>query len=151
MFCTSLRSRKDWASAVSYLLQYDKMKFRGPLPLWLIQATFQTFTGSGRLGGCAHQSIDNKIDTHDVNMPLPSMEPGQRYLRFILLSSANNEVATKLQRVERLYHQSGGSDAAVVWLLGEGGNVSSFMQFQIELVSARNSEAPHSLMLTNIC
>lgn len=79
-----------------------------------------------------YQYAESKLDTHDVNLPLPSSAPGQRYLRFALLSSADGDSAYKHQRVERLCHQSGGSDAAVVWLLGEGGDAASFMQFQIE-------------------
>lgn len=80
----------------------------------------------------AHPLVENKLDTHDVNMPLPSSQPGQRYLRFILLSSADGDPTEKHQRVERLYNLSGGSDAAVLWLLGDGSDASSFMQFQIE-------------------
>lgn len=35
MFCTSLRRRKQWASAAPLLLQHDKFKFRGALGLGL--------------------------------------------------------------------------------------------------------------------
>ncbi|CAN8098862.1 unnamed protein product [Discula destructiva] len=106
MFCTSLRRRKQWATAATVLLKHDKFKFR-----------------------------ENKIDSHDVNLPLPSpQQPGQRYLRFVLLSSADEESAYKLQRVERLYNLSGGSDAAVLWLLDESGDPFAFMQFQIGLM-----------------
>lgn len=70
-----------------------------------------------------------------MNLPLPCPEPGQRYLRFALLSYADGDPVYKHQRVERLYHQSGGSDAAVVWLLDKGGDAASFMEFQIEWVS----------------
>lgn len=75
---------------------------------------------------------ESKLDTHDLNLPLPSSEPGQRYLRFALVCSTDGDSVYKHQRVERLFHQSGGSDAAVVWLLGEGGDAASFMHFQIE-------------------
>lgn len=67
-----------------------------------------------------------------MNLPLPSSDPGQRYLRFVLLSSDDGDSDFKHERVELLYNQSGGSDAAVVWLLGEGGDASSFAQFQVE-------------------
>lgn len=80
----------------------------------------------------AHPKAENKLDTHDVNMPLPSSQPGQRYLRFILLSSADGDSMYKHQRIERLCSLSGGSDAAVLWLLDEAGDASSFMQFQME-------------------
>lgn len=76
----------------------------------------------------AHNSTENKLDTHDVNMPLP----GSRYLRFVLLSQADGDATYKHQRVERLYHQSGGKEAAVIWLLDDGGSPLSFMSFQIE-------------------
>lgn len=76
-----------------------------------------------------------------MNLPLPSAQPGQRYLRFALFSTEDGDSAYRHQRVERLYHLSGGSDAAVVWLLGEGGNASSFMQVQLEYVSC------HQLLL----
>lgn len=65
-------------------------------------------------------------------MPLPSSQPGQRYLRFILLSPAEGDSRHKQERIERLYNLAGGNDAAVLWLLDEGGDASSFMQFQIE-------------------
>ncbi|KAJ4419870.1 hypothetical protein N0V82_004693 [Gnomoniopsis sp. IMI 355080] len=71
-------------------------------------------------------------------MPLPSSQPGQRYLRFILLSSADGDSTCIQQRIERLYNLSDGSDAAIIWLLGEGGDASSFMQFQVELMDNVN-------------
>lgn len=77
-------------------------------------------------------SAENKIDTHDVNLPLPGSQPGQRYLRFILLSAEDEDSTYRHQRAERLYNMSGGSDAAIIWLLGEGGDASEYMQFQIE-------------------
>lgn len=67
-----------------------------------------------------------------MNLPLPASQPGQRYLRFILLSAEDGDTTYKHQRVERLYNMSGGSDAAIIWLLGEGGDASAYMQFQIE-------------------
>ncbi|KAJ0121550.1 hypothetical protein J7T55_008714 [Diaporthe amygdali] len=108
MFCTSLRRRKEWAPVVPRLLQNRNPKFR-----------------------------EGKLDTHDVNLPLPSPgAPGTRYLRFVLLSSADQDSTARRQRIERLENQSGGSDAAVVWLMGEGGDQSSYLQFQIELVDS---------------
>lgn len=85
-------------------------------------------TFSVRPGKEAHSHTENKLNTHDVNMPLPN----SRYLRFILLSCVDGDAADKHQRVERLYHQSGGREAAIIWLLDEGGNPSSLMGFQIE-------------------
>ncbi|KAI3397874.1 hypothetical protein diail_10275 [Diaporthe ilicicola] len=106
MFCTSLRRRKEWAPVLSRLLQNRDPKFR-----------------------------ESKLDTHDVNLPLPSPgAPGTRYLRFLLLSSTDQDPAARRQRIERLENQSGGSDAAVIWLMGEGGDQSSYLQFQIELI-----------------
>lgn len=67
-----------------------------------------------------------------MNLPLPGPQPGQRYLRFILLSPEDEDVTYKHQRIERLYNLSGGRDAAVLWLLDEGGDASAYMQFQIE-------------------
>ncbi|PSR92074.1 hypothetical protein BD289DRAFT_188934 [Coniella lustricola] len=105
MFCTTLRKRKQWAPAVPGLLQFDKMRFR-----------------------------ESKLDTHDVNLPLPSISPGQRYLRFVLLSNTDGDSAYKHQRVERLYHLSAGSDTAIIWLFGDNGDGPlSYAQFQIEL------------------
>ncbi|ROW14864.1 hypothetical protein VPNG_03782 [Cytospora leucostoma] len=80
---------------------------------------------------------ESKLDTHDVNLPLPSPRnaPGTRYLRFILLSSVDHDVPTRQQRIERLEALSGGSDAAVVWLMENGGDAtSSFMRFQLSLL-----------------
>ncbi|ROV97526.1 hypothetical protein VSDG_04528 [Cytospora chrysosperma] len=108
MFCTSLRRRKDWVPAIPHLLQNKDPKFR-----------------------------ESKLDTHDVNLPLPSPKeaPGTRYLRFILLSSADHDMTAVHQRVERLENLSGGCDAALVWLLGEGGDgASAFLHFQLNLL-----------------
>ncbi|KAL1878766.1 hypothetical protein Daus18300_002042 [Diaporthe australafricana] len=106
MFCTSLRRRKEWAPVVPRLLQNRDPKFR-----------------------------ESKLDTHDVNLPLPSLgAPGTRYLRFLLLSSADQDSTARRERIERLENQSGGTDAAVIWLTGEGGDQFSYLQFQIELV-----------------
>lgn len=80
---------------------------------------------------------ESKLDTHDVNLPLPSPKdaPGSRYLRFILLSSADHDVTAIHQRIERLENLSGGCDAALVWFLGEGvDGASSFMQFQLKYI-----------------
>lgn len=77
--------------------------------------------------------LESKLDTHDVNLPLPSPgAPGTRYLRFLLLSPADQVATTRQQRIERLENQSGGSDAAIIWLMGEGDDQSSYLQFQIE-------------------
>ncbi|KAG6363206.1 hypothetical protein INS49_008302 [Diaporthe citri] len=106
MFCTSLRRRKEWAPVVHRLLQNKNPKFR-----------------------------ESKLDTHDVNLPLPSPgAPGTRYLRFLLLSPADQDPTARRQRIERLENQSGGNEAAIIWLVEEGGDQSSFLQFQIELV-----------------
>ncbi|KUI53914.1 hypothetical protein VP1G_01312 [Cytospora mali] len=79
---------------------------------------------------------ESKLDTHDVNLPLPSSKdaPGTRYLRFILLSSADHDVTAIHQRIERLENLSGGCDAAIVWLLGDGGDASSYIQFRLNLL-----------------
>lgn len=79
------------------------------------------------------ECIESKLDTHDVNLPLPNPgAPGTRYLRFLLLSSADQDSTARRERIERLESQSGGIDAAVIWLTGEGGDQSSYLQFQIE-------------------
>ncbi|KUI66615.1 hypothetical protein VM1G_01815 [Cytospora mali] len=107
MFCTSLRRRKEWSSVIPHLLQNKDPKFR-----------------------------ESKLDTHDVNLPLPSSKdaPGTRYLRFILLSSADQDVTAIHRRIERLENLSGGCDAAIVWLLGDGGDASTYIQFQLNLL-----------------
>lgn len=78
---------------------------------------------------------ESKLDTHDVNLPLPSPDaPGTRYLRFLLLSSADQDPLARRLRIERLENQSGGGDAAIIWLLGEGSDDSSYLQLLNELV-----------------
>lgn len=73
---------------------------------------------------------ESKLDTHDVNLPLPSPSaPGTRYLRFLLLSPADQDPIARRLRIERLENQSGGRDAAIIWLLGEGGDDFSYLQF----------------------
>ncbi|KAG8165285.1 hypothetical protein KVR01_005560 [Diaporthe batatas] len=106
MFCTSLRRRKEWAPAIPRLLQTRDPKFR-----------------------------ESKLDTHDVNLPLPSPDaPGTRYLRFLLLSPADQDPRARHLRIERLENQSGGGDAAIIWLVGEGSDESPYLQLLNEIV-----------------
>lgn len=78
-------------------------------------------------------ALESKLDTHDANLPLPSPgAPGTRYLRFLLLSPADQDPTARRQRIERFENQSGGNDAAIIWLMGEDGDLSSYLQFQIE-------------------
>lgn len=96
---------------------------------------------------------ESKLDTHDVNLPLPSPKeaPGTRYLRFILLSSADHDMTAVHQRVERLENLSGGCDAALVWLLGEGGDgASAFLHFQLKYDTRRLRESAYHGKLTSL-
>lgn len=132
MFCTSLRRRNEWIPVVSLLLQNKEPKLRGT------EERLSNFVQVRVCSILTNMHAESKLDTHDINLPLPSPRnaPGTRYLRFILLSSADHDVPTRLQRTERLQALSGGSDAAVVWLMEKGADAaSSFMRFQLRYVN----------------
>lgn len=68
---------------------------------------------------------------------MPPASPAQRGCEpflFVLLSAPHVGTEETRQRIQRLYHLAGGSNVAVILLLGEGGNqdMTAFMQLQME-------------------
>ncbi|TGO41352.1 hypothetical protein BHYA_0023g00620 [Botrytis hyacinthi] len=110
MFCSSLRKRQQWASLPSTLLM-EKM------PKWK-EAT---------------------LNTHDLSLPLQSKTGKQEFFRVLLLSSIDMQTIVDLSaRVERLYHQTGGRNVGIIFLLREEGSndngLKEFMGLQISLM-----------------
>lgn len=69
-------------------------------------------------------SPEHSFDMHDVQIPLPppqGLPQRKDYFRLILLSAMEMEVSDKaIERVSRLYHQHGGRDVGIVFLLSPG-------------------------------
>ncbi|KAF7892938.1 uncharacterized protein EAF02_000476 [Botrytis sinoallii] len=111
MFCSSLRKRQQWASLPSILLM-EKM------PKWK-EAT---------------------LNTHDLSLPMQSKTGEQEFFRVLLLSSIDMQpIANASARVERLYHQTGGRNVGIIFLLREkdsnDNGLKEFMDLQISLMS----------------
>ncbi|TGO62703.1 hypothetical protein BOTNAR_0110g00150 [Botryotinia narcissicola] len=81
------------------------------------------------------------LNTHDVSLPMQSKTGEQEFFRFLLLSSIDMQTIVDLSaRVERLYHQTGGRNVGVIFLLREEGSndngLEEFMDLQISLMPA---------------
>ncbi|KAF7906403.1 hypothetical protein EAF00_000682 [Botryotinia globosa] len=112
MFCSSLRKRQQWVSLPSTLLM-EKM------PKWK----------------------ETTLNTHDISLPMQSKTGEQEFFRFLLLSSIDMQTIVDLSaRVERLYHQTGGRNVGIIFLLREEGSndngLKEFMDLQISLMPA---------------
>ncbi|KAI0019557.1 hypothetical protein F4780DRAFT_441882 [Xylariomycetidae sp. FL0641] len=131
LVCSSTRSRPDWASLASALLQSKTSRWK-----------------------------EARLDTHDVAMSLPMITPGmpRRVLRAIFMSPHDIGSDEARNRVERLYHLNGGRDIAVFFYLKQyslHSPVAAFMKLQLDLATSREipivpvesvAAVPHSLM-----
>ncbi|KAF7958788.1 hypothetical protein EAE96_002321 [Botrytis aclada] len=111
MFCSSLRKRQQWASLPSILLM-EKM------PKWK-EAT---------------------LNTHDISLPMQRKTGEQEFFRVLLLSPSDMQpIANLSARIERLYHQTGGRNVGIIFLLcetdGNDNGLKEFMNLQISLMS----------------
>jgi len=76
------------------------------------------------------------IHTHDLAIPLP---PRKEVFRLILMSSAElQHPGNHMDRIERLYHQTGGQHVGIIFLIQDTGSkeisMRSFMTLQAKLV-----------------
>ena len=76
----------------------------------------------------ADSNAEQKLETHDLAVPLP--RPGdnnqKEFFCIILLSSVDTETSSpQLARIQRLYHQNGGRNVGLVFLLKEKGSRSN--------------------------
>ncbi|TGO84909.1 hypothetical protein BPOR_0452g00080 [Botrytis porri] len=112
MFCSSLRKRQQWASLPSILLK-EKM------PKWK----------------------EKTLNTHDISLPMQSKTGEQELFRVLLLSSSDMQpIANLSARIERLYHQTGGRNVGIIFLLrekdgNEDNGLKEFLNLQISLMS----------------
>ncbi|KAI1500108.1 hypothetical protein F5X99DRAFT_257674 [Biscogniauxia marginata] len=115
LICSSTRKRPDWASLPAALLRSSTMNSR-----WR----------------------ETRLDTHDVAMPLPTIDASsRRVLRAILVSPHHVGSEDTRARIERLYHLNGGRDVAVIFLLKQCEGLESpmamLMKLQLDLVVGR--------------
>ncbi|CAD6448371.1 e50133c3-986b-4e7e-a85f-f0d8ec2ac5cf [Sclerotinia trifoliorum] len=112
MFCSSLRKRQEWATLPSTLLM-ERM------PKWK----------------------ETTLNTHDLSLPIwPSKEDEREFFRVLLLSSSDMQPSTNISaRIERLYHQTGGRDVGIIFLLHEkqssDNGMKQYINLQISLMS----------------
>ncbi|TEY85190.1 hypothetical protein BOTCAL_0016g00440 [Botryotinia calthae] len=112
MFCSSLRKRQEWALLPSILLMEQ-------MPKWK----------------------ETTLNTHDISLPMQSKTGEEELFRVLLLSSSDMQPMSNISaRIERLYHQTGGRNVCIIFLLREKGGddngLQEFMDLQISLMSA---------------
>ncbi|TVY83349.1 hypothetical protein LSUE1_G000994 [Lachnellula suecica] len=112
MFCTSLRKRSEWATLPAELLAAKQSKWK-----------------------------ESSLETHDLAIPVPSKDDYQDWFRLLLLSSTDLQTLDPtMARIERLYHQTGGRQVGIVFLLQENiskGNATiAYMNLQSNLLSS---------------
>jgi hypothetical protein len=81
--------------------------------------------------------LEQTLQTHDLAIPLPQYEQGDQreFFRLILLSSSDLQPPkAEMDRIERLYHQTGGRHVGIVFLLQENAHIGNgtiaFMKLQ---------------------
>jgi len=131
MFCISLRKRKEWAAVPPALLAVQQPKWTGEVFLGIVSRLAD-------LDLNPEQSLDN----HDMAIPVPQHRGDhQEFFRLLLLSSADIQpLEPTMARIERLYHQTGGRQVAIVFLMQDSGNGAiSYMSLQYRYVNSRVS------------
>lgn len=125
MFCTTLRKRSEWASVPSTLLSQQQPKWQGIFPSPI------------------HNKIltnpEQKLQTHDLAIPIPQ-DDKKALFQLILLSPTDlQDQQSYMSRIERLYHQTGGRDVGIVFLLQgiypQEGGIRALMELQIRCAS----------------
>lgn len=82
-------------------------------------------------------NTETTLNTHDLSLPIPSNKEGKQELfRVLLLSSSDTQpFANVSARIERLYHQTGGRNVGIIFLLREKGSsdhdMKEYMNLQI--------------------
>jgi len=65
-------------------------------------------------------SLERELNTHDLALPIPLGGTQDGLFRLIVMSSTDlKPQAQYMERVERLYHQTGGRDVGIVFLMDE--------------------------------
>lgn len=134
MFCTTLRRRPSYASALPSLIATDGLKLRGNLHHLLIRHVLTL-------------RLENRLDTHDLDIPLITplnTQPGNtnttRQLRVLLLSPSwtlESKMAETLDRIHHFASLTGGQYLAIVFLL-EPPKTSSFVS--VKTLTSPSSE-----------
>jgi hypothetical protein len=125
MFCSTLRKRKDWASIPSVLLKEKLPKWQGSARLHPQIAILQ-----------ADCVLEKSLETHDMAIPVPRVDQNhQEYFRILLLSSSDLDPSEAVvRRVERLYHQTGGRNVGIIFLLqtiGRSNDTAAYLTLQV--------------------
>ncbi|TVY57111.1 hypothetical protein LCER1_G000796 [Lachnellula cervina] len=113
LFCTSLRKRSEWADVPAKLLAEQSLRWQ-----------------------------EQSLETHDLAIQVPRHNSDNReFFRLLLLSTSDVEhPGTAMARIERLYHQTGGRQVGIIFLLQEkspnGNGTISYMNLQSSLLSA---------------
>lgn len=137
MFCSSLRKRRDWALVPSNLLAQQQPRWKG------------SRLAEESRGFPADDSLEETLETHDLAFPVPQRHPqeGRRWFRLLLLTSADIQPPSNhMARIERLYHQTGGLDVGIVFLLRDNNTqengTKAFMALQLRYApqSTRRSQ-----------
>ncbi|RDL36794.1 Uncharacterized protein BP5553_06146 [Venustampulla echinocandica] len=87
--------------------------------------------------------LEKQLETHDLAIPLPKcyQDSDQEVFRMLVLSPSDVQPpANPMPRIERLYHQTGGRQVGIIFLLQEkasrGGGFVAYMNLQASLFSA---------------
>jgi len=77
---------------------------------------------------------EQTLETHDIAIPIPQGDQ-KEFFRILLLSSSDlQHPASSTDRIQRLYHQTGGRHVGIVFLLNEttqsGNGTVSLMNLQ---------------------
>ncbi|TVY42300.1 hypothetical protein LSUB1_G001054 [Lachnellula subtilissima] len=113
LFCTSLRKRSEWAAVPAKLLAEQQVRWQ-----------------------------EQSLETHDLAIQVPRHNSDHREVfRLLLLSASDVErPGTAMSRIERLYHQTGGRQVGIIFLLQEkspnGNGTIPYMNIQCSLLSA---------------
>ncbi|KAH6671267.1 hypothetical protein B0J14DRAFT_485144 [Halenospora varia] len=86
-------------------------------------------------------SLEKQLETHDLAIPLPKSreEDFQEVFRLLLVSASDPQNSgAMMARIERLYHQTGGRQVGVIFLLQEHTSTAngtiSYMELQASLL-----------------
>ncbi|KAG4438176.1 hypothetical protein IFR05_006344 [Cadophora sp. M221] len=109
MFCTSLRKRSEWATVPSTLLSSQN-------PRWK----------------------EKSLKTHDIAIPVPQFKHDESRTLFFLLALSSSDLqdpASAMERIQHLYHHTGGRNAGILFLLNEktpkGNGTIAMMNLQV--------------------
>lgn len=126
MFCTNLRKRPEFAPILPSLLSSKAPQWRGSSPL--LSQTRKT-----------NPHPEKTLETHDIALSLPRGDTQPDYFRLLLLSASDSE---PLERIERIFHLTGGRQVGVVFLLkeqfskGKRNGMVAYLNLQARFVTA---------------